>query len=427
MREETKNRIRDVIREAVRDGVTAGAEFLAVKDWEEPFFDVEGYANLEKAVPLRRDHIMRLFSMTKPVTSAAAMILFERGLLDFGEPVRELIPGFGADYTVEEGKKIPCQKEMTVLQLLNMTSGLTYGAGLDPANRATAEVLMECGKRRKEGRPVPTMEFARMLGHAPRLFEPDSFWNYSFSADVLGAVIESVSGMRFGDFLQKEIFGPLGMKDTGFYVPEEKQDRLADVYHSRLARGKAKNKGGAEGRGGAGPQPETGGSRTPDAAEVLEKMFPFRGDNLEVLYDMKTRPAFESGGAGLVSTIDDYMRFLRMILGGGCLDGTRILQERTVKYMLSGQLTPEQQKGLRRHFGLEGYTYSHLFRLMKDPGQCAGLTRPGEFGWDSWTGCFFAGYPEDGLGFIFMEQKAECGTIPPVRKIRNLLLLDPEV
>ncbi len=419
MRKATKERIRNIIGSAVRDGVTAGAMLLVVKKGEELFFDAQGYADAEREIPLRRDHIMRLFSMSKPVTAAAAMILFERGELDLGTPVKEIIPGFGDDYVIENGVKVKCGKEMSVLHLLNMTSGLTYGDGDTPCDRATAEILEEAERERKAGRPVSTLEFARRLGQAPRAFEPDSSWMYGFSADVLGAVIEVISGMRYGDFLEKEIFGPLGMKDSGFYVPAEKRERLAEVYHSRA--GAAPDEGAGPGHVGA----DSAGA--PRGADILRKMYHYKKDVLGIAMGAEVRPAFESGGAGLVSTVDDYMRFLRMLLNRGVLEGTRILSERTVKFLLSGDLTPDQQKVLRAYFGLEGFTYSHLLRQMRNPGQCAGMTRPGEFGWDSWTGCYAAGFPEDGLGFVFMEQKAECGTIPALRKIKNVLLLDPQV
>ncbi len=390
MKDCTRERIRELISEAIADGVTAGAAILIREQGEETFFDVQGRANIERNEALRRDHIHRLYSMTKPVTSAAAMILIERGLLDPGTPVKEVLPGYGEDYLLAGQKMVPSPVPVTVHHLLNMTSGLTYGGMENTAEIRTTQLMYECEKRMRAGDAVSTMEFASMVGKLPLAFEPDTSWQYGLSADVLGAVIEAVSGKRFGDFLESELFGPLGMKDTGFYVPPEKQSRLADVYQSA-------------GNG---------------------KMKPFRGDNLLLFYQRKERPDFESGGAGLVSTIDDYSRFAQMLLNGGELDGVRILRPRTVAYMTSGNLTPVQERAFHRRFGLYGFTYSHLMRQMRDSGSYTTPGRNGEYGWDSWTGCYAACFPEENMSMVFLEQKAECGTIPLVRKIRSVWLTE---
>ncbi len=391
MREETKKRIGEIIEEAIAAGVTAGVSVLFIENGEEVHFDVHGMADKENGIPLRRDHIHRIFSMTKPITATAAMILMERGVLDFGTPVHEILPGFeGNTLIAADGSRVPSPTEMTVLHLLNMTSGLSYG-GLDSeAEKATVRLLIDCSRKMRTPEEVGTVPFAIKLGQLPLCFEPDSNWQYSLSADVLGAVIETVSGKRFGDFLRDEIFAPLHMEDTGFFVPEEKQDRLAECYHSTNT----------------------------------TEMRHFTSDNLMIRYDMKGRPAFESGGAGLCSTIDDYARFAHMLLNRGELDGVRILKPATVDYFTSGDLTPAQQAGLRRRFGLGGFTYQHLMRQMREPGSYAGPTREREYGWDSWTGCYFACMPMDNALMVLMEQKAECGTIPMTRKIRNVWLTD---
>ena len=387
---ETKKRIGGILEEAIANKETAGALVMFLKDGQEEFFEAHGLANVEKNIPLRRDHIFRLFSMTKPITSAAVMILVDEGKLDLGQPVREVLPGFRGDRVIINGEKHVTPVPMTLQHLMNMTSGLTYGGEANETEQQTARFLAECEELVKEGKGLTTREFALRLSRIPLAFEPGRSWQYGLSADVLGAVVEEVSGLRYGDFLQEKIFGPLGMRDTGFYVPEDKQDRLADVYRSM-----------------------------PDGTLV-----PFTGDQLMVQYAMRDRPDFESGGAGLVSTIDDYARFAQMLLNGGELDGVRILRPRVVEYMTSGNLTPLQNEQLVKFFGLSGFTYQHLLRQMRDSGSYATLSRDGEYGWDSWTGCYFANIPSENRCMLLLEQKAECGTTQFARKIRNMWLAD---
>ena len=281
---------------------------------------------------------------------------------------------------------------MTVFHLLNMTSGLTYGSEMTASDRSVLGHIADCMERMYGQDPVSTMEFANGLGRIPLAFSPDSSWCYGLSADVLGAVVEQASGMRFGEFLEKNIFEPLGMKDTGFWVPPEKQERLAKSYEA-----------------------------------VEDGMIPYTGDYLAVSNAMKEPPAYEAGGAGLVSTIDDYGKFAQMLLNGGILDGTRILSEETVKYMTTGRLTADQQKALRDWSSLEGFTYSHLLRIMNHPEQAAGLARMGEYGWDGWLSCYFANFPQEQMSILLMQQKKDAGTISMTRKIRNVILSSGEV
>ena len=390
MRSEVKQRIGEIIEEAIRAGDTAGALVLFREGGEETFFDAHGYANVERGEKLRRDHIFRLFSMTKPVTAVAVMTLLEKGELDIGQPVCELIPGFAGDRLIENGVERKSPTVMTVNHLLNMTSGLTYGGLGSQSEKKITRFLLECDRKLHTDEAVTTVEFARRLSELPLSFEPGTSWQYGLSADVLGAVVECVTGMRYGDYLEEAVFKPLGMCDTGFFVPEEKQHRLADCYRST-------------GQG---------------------DMKPFTGDNLFVSYRMQGRPAFESGGAGLVSTIDDYSRFAQMLLNGGELDGRRILKKRTVEFLISGDLTPRQNQKLWDLFGLTGFTYSHLMRQMRGNGSYTGLTRGREYGWDSWTGCYFTNIPEENRCMLLLEQKAETGTTPMIRKIRNVWLAD---
>lgn len=388
MKETIKARLCELIDEAIADGTTAGMSMLVRRENEEVFYTNRGYQNLERKSKIGRDTIFRLYSMSKPVTAAGAMILMEQGKLDLAQPVEEILPGFKGLLAEENGVVRPAKKPLTSLHLLNMTSGLTYGEDDTKAGMMTGQYIEECEKRMFTEQAVTTEEFANHMGTIPLAFDPDSSWRYGLSADILGAVIEKVSGMRFGEFLAENIFEPLGMKDTGFWVPAEKRQRLADAYESA----------------GDG------------------NMVPYTGNNLLISYKMDTQPAFESGGAGLVSTIDDYARFAQMLLNGGSLNGVRVMSPRTVRFLTSGELLPDQQKAMDEWLGLEGYTYSHLMRRVRNTGRTSGLSLEGEYGWDGWLGCYFANFPEENMTILMMQQRKDSGTIPLTRKLRNVVL-----
>jgi len=203
----------------------------------------------------------------------------------------------------------------------------------------------------------------------------------------MGAVIEKVSGMPFGEFLKKEIFDPLGMNDTGFYVPAEKADRLAKVYE------------------------------TVPGSEMVE----YTGENLGIENPPFHKPAFESGGAGLISCIDDYAKFVTMLINGGEYNGKRILSENSVKFLTTGALTPEQQKDFNWD-GVQGFSYSHFLRIMNEPEKAVTISRKGEYGWDGWLGCYMANFPSDNMSILIMTQKKDSGTFGLTRKIRNIIL-----
>lgn len=388
MNETVKNTIRTLIDSAVQDGTTAGMSVLVRKNNEEIFYTARGYKNIEKREEIQRDTIFRLYSMSKPITAAAAMILMEQGRLDLAQPIAEILPGFENLMVEENGVFRAAKKPITPLYLLNMTSGLTYGEEDTKSGRMIGEYLQECEKKLFTDEAVTTEDFANHIGTIPLAFDPDSSWCYGLSADVMGALIEKISGMSFGEFLDKYIFQPLGMTDTGFWVPAEKRGRLADAYET-AAKG---------------------------------KMVPYTGNNLAISYKMESAPAFESGGAGLVSTIDDYARFAQMLLNGGSLNGTRIMSPETVQLLVTGELRTQQQEAMNQWVGLEGCTYTHFLRRVINPGQTSGLSVRNEYGWDGWLGCYFANFPEDNMTILMMQQKRDAGTIPLTRKLRNVIL-----
>ena len=194
--------------------------------------------------------------------------------------------------------------------------------------------------------------------------------------------------MSFAEFLKKEITDPLEMPDTGFFVPAQKQSRLSKVY-----------------------------ARTENGLTL------YTGDHLAILNAMDTLPAFQSGGAGLASTLKDYANFGTMLLNGGSFKGRQILEPEIVRYFTQGTLQPWQQESLSRGWGgLEGYSYGNLMRVMKDPSKAIMYTTLGEYGWDGWLGPYFSNHPGCNITFLAGIQLTDAGTTPTVRKLRNVVL-----
>lgn len=412
-----KEKLENVMAQAVEDCEIAGMNLLAEKDGEEICYCQAGMADRERGIPMERDTILRLYSQSKPITAAAAMILMERGALDLDQPVSDFLPAFAKQSYFAEQEGIgeaaaggskketkgredvsamevrPVMQPMRVYDLLRMTSGLVYPDETTAAGRQAAVVFEEMDRRLYTKDAMTTKEAADKLAECTLAFEPGSSWRYGTSADVLGAVIEAASGQRFGEFLEKELFGPLGMKDTAFWVPREKQSRLAETYETVTENGK-------------------------------KTLLRYEGNNLAVCNRMQNPPAFESGGAGLSSTLDDYMRFARMLLQEGTLNGARILKPATVRYMTGAELMEYQQSAFNHWIGLEGFSYGNLMRICKRPMQAGIFAAEGEYGWDGWLGTYFANFPKEKLTILMGIQKRDAGTFALTRKLRNLLVAE---
>ncbi len=380
--------LQETMDRSVEWGETAGSLLLVTKDGKEECFLKTGYADIENKKPLERNSLFRLYSMSKPVTAVAAMILLERGQIDLMDQLKYIFPSFNNMKVVENGVPSRAARDVNLFDTFNMTSGLSY-PGVDYAGMEVGKVFDAIinGLAEVPGGNVSTLDFADRMGRCPLLFQPGSHWAYGTGADIMGAVIEKVSGMSFGEFLRKEIFEPLGMKDTDFYAPESKKDRLANVYESV----------------GDG------------------KMIIYDGENLGIENPPVHKPAFESGGAGLISCIDDYQKFAQMLLNGGEFNGVRILSRDSVRYLTSGQLTPQQQKDYNWD-GLQGFSYSHFLRIMNEPEKAVSISRKGEYGWDGWLGCYVANIPSDNMSILIMTQKKDSGTFGLTRRIRNIVL-----
>lgn len=378
-----KERLDAMLQGMYDNGDYIGLSVLAAKKGEILYRRDFGFADKAQGIKQAPDTIFHLYSMTKPVTSAAVMKLWEDGELDLMDPVSKYLPGF-ADQKVRVNEGfVPPKREVTVQDLLNMTSGVVYPG--DPKTPELNQLFDEAMERAVGPEAFGTVEFANRLGQAPLMFQPGERWQYGASADVLGAVVEVVSGMRFGDYLKKKFFEPLGMKDTGFFIPKEKKQRLAVIY--RMAPGK----------------------------EVTE----YHGRHL-VIMDYEEEPAFQSGGAGLFSTMDDYLKFALMLSNEGVYDGKRCLTERTVKYMRTNQLTEEQRKCMEWHV-LSGYGYANLMRVLLSPQQAALVTDPGEYGWDGWTGTYMEVNPAEDAVIMLMTAQIDRDNYCNRRRIKNFI------
>ncbi len=344
----------------------------------------EGDADMERNARAAPDTIVRLYSMTKPVTAVAAMILCERGLLSERDPVSRFLPEY-ADARVLNGRggTEPVRRAMTVADLLNMTAGLVY-PGPDEAGAPVQAMFDELSGAVSRGEGWTARAVARRVARCPLAFQPGAEWRYGLEADVLGAVIEAASGRTLGAFFREELFEPLQMRDTGFFVPEEKRSRFAQLYRRE------------NGRLAVDPERHIG------LTKCLEP------------------PAFESGGAGLVSTFRDYARFGRMLAGYGQVDGVRVLQAETVRRFEKDQLTDAQRATLA-FAASDGYGYGHLMRVCADPAKTTARAESGEFGWDGWTGVYMAANARKNLFFLYLTQVSEGIDASLTDALRNLV------
>ena len=380
------------IRAAVEKGINAsclaGACVGVYRKGVPLYEEAIGKADREKSLPMKKDTLFRMFSMTKPVTATAVMQLWEHGRLNLDNPLCWYFPEF-RDMQVADGDKlVPAKRKITIRDLLNMTSGIPYPDCWNASQKEMALFYDEINERLGTDHPVSTEEFCRRAGSVPLMFQPGEKWAYGASADILGGVIEKIADMPFDEYLKKNIFEPLGMTDTDFYVPEEKRHRFAQLYTW---------------------DNENGGIRTePD---------PHLGMN-----DYLTKPAFISGGAGLVSTLSDYGAFANVLANGGWHPalGVRLMGERTWKYMKTAQLTPEQRATVEWE-SLIGHSYGNLMRVLEDPNAFCTNAPAGEFGWDGWTGTYMTVCPEHELAIVYLIQNCGAGVSDVIRKIRTIV------
>ncbi len=356
---ERLDRIRAVFHRDVERRLIPGGVMLIARGGRTGLAETFGYRDRETGAVMAPDAIFRIASMTKPLTSVAAMMLAEQGDLQLSAPVADYLPEFAEPAVGVERK--PARRVMTVQDLLRHTSGLTYAAFGD------SPVQMVWRDADLTSEAQTSAELVAKLGRLPLMFEPGTTWEYSMSTDVLGRVVEVVSGQGLSEFFAARITGPLGMTDTAFEALGEKAKRLAE------------------------PQTDTSGVRPP-------------------MRNVTHPHSWASGGGGLVSTAGDYLRFCQMLLNGGEFAGTRLLSPKTIRHMASDHLPPGVGYGetARPRFGAlapvpeMGYGFGLGFAVRTHPGRSPVPGSVGEFFWGGVTGTYFWIDPQEQLIAILM-------------------------
>jgi CubicO group peptidase (beta-lactamase class C family) len=347
----------------------AGCALLVNQNGKTIYEHYEGYSDIEAQKHIQPDSIYRIFSMSKLITCTAALMLYERGLYLLNDPLYVYLPEFRSSTVYRRYSNgmlytSPAVSPIRVKDLFTMSSGLSYN-GDDTETARDIEKVLQILRKKENGFDV--QDFSKAVAEVPLAFDPGTHYLYGMSHDVLGAFIEVVSGIKFSDFLRKEIFEPLGMVDTSFQLPDEKKERLCNLYDRDDKGRMTLNTGKDE-------------DFVPDAT-------------------------FESGGAGLLSTIQDYTKFARMLAIGGSLNGVRILSPNTVRLMTTNHLSSLQLEEFEQIFSAFcGYGYGLGVRVMIDPpaGGCNGNL--GEFGWSGALGTWVLIDPSIQLTAVYMQQ-----------------------
>ena len=381
---ERLERIGSTVQRSIDDKRIAGAVTLVVRRGHVAWFKAQGMADREAGKPMHTDTMFRICSMTKPITSLAVMMLYEEGHFLLGDPISKYLPEFKNPKVLVkpvsgDPYSIPATREITIRDLLRHTSGLTYDSNAD-LGRLYKNANVGTGLLPYDG----TIEDnVKRLAGVPLLFNPGDRWEYSLGVDVLGRLVEVVSGKPLDEFFRTRIFEPLGMKDTYFYPPDDKLERLAAAYTYYAGKGL---------------------NRFPDAP-IVEGTSSYSAD-----YPYHAPKKLFSGGAGLVSTAADYARFCQMMLDGGKWGNTRLVSRKSVELMSQDQLGRiSADRGFGLGFGVEG---------VKTP--LSEIGSPGEYNWGGFFYTAFSIDPKEQMIVIFMGQLHPTGDLTLDRQVHEL-------
>ncbi|MDR2483798.1 MAG: beta-lactamase family protein [Treponema sp.] len=367
----------DYFQRIVDSGQAAGAGGLIFRHGVQAYRESFGMQDLENSIPMKNDSIYRIYSMTKTFTIVAAMTLYERGLFKLHDPIGTYIPSFTAMQVVRQVpggavELVPTKQPITFHHLFTMTSGIPYPGKDGYSARIFGETQAAVAADAAKGKRWTTAQIVDAAARVPLCFHPGEYWMYGFSHDVLGRLIEILSMKRLGQYMEETIFAPLGLTDTRFYVPAEKRSRLTKPY-----------------------------SLTETGLREVSGLMCDPGSE-------RSSPAFESGGGGLASTLDDVGRYGRMLLNSGKLDGVRILSRKTIDLIRQNHVPPAYMQ----KFGfpsITGYGYGLGVRTMLDTNR-AGLNGSlGEWAWDGMLGTWYCIDPAEDMVAVFLIQRSPGG------------------
>ena len=377
-------RIKGWMNQHVSEGRLAGLSVQISRHGKIAFSEQAGYRDAEARLPVTPDTIWRIYSMTKPVTSLAALMLYEEGAFQLDQPLADFLPEF-AKATVWMGvghplsATVPARRAITIHDLLTHQGGIVYGdTDGNELERALSSSGLDLGKRF-----ASMAEAVECLAGFPLAFQPGSRWFYGLSTDILGRLIEVLSGQSLGDFMQERIFGPLGMLDTGFSVPEDQAARLATLYDCT----------------------PTGFVRSPIQDNCIAPV------------------TLESGGGGLVSTMEDYQRFATMLLQRGAFDSGHLLGRKTFDLMVSNHMGGDLASRGQSHFSettFEGIGFGLGVSVMLDPARAKIVGSAGEFAWGGMASTAFWVDPVEEMTVILMTQLVPSSAYTLRRQLRVL-------
>ena len=386
---ERLERIASAIEKSIDDGRVAGGVTLVARQGKIAYFKAVGMADREARKPMRTDSIFRICSMTKPITSVAVMMLYEEGRFMLDQPVSDFIPEFKdmkvldppypQDKTSPPGALVDAKRPITIRHLLTHTSGLTYGGAR--LGKVYRDAGIGTGLLQQEG---TIGDGVKKLAAQPLLFQPGDAWEYSLADDVLGYLVERVSGMPLDKFFGERIFKPLGMNDTYFFLPDDKVPRLATAYTYYPEKGL---------------QPILDKQVVKEGEGTYSADYPYRGPH-----------TYFSGGGGLCSTAEDYYRFCQMMLNNGELNGTRLLSRKAVELIRQNHVQGK----------LEEMGYGLGFGVTSEPRFLRELGSVGSYYWGGFYYTSFVIDPKEDLIAIFMGQLHPTGGLNLDRKVIGL-------
>ncbi len=380
-------RIAEVFKADVAKGRFAGAVVLVARDGKVAYFEAIGQSDPATGTAMRKDAIFRIASMTKPIVTVGVMMLVEEGRLQLTDPISKYLPQLaqrqvGVEKPDASGKTVlvlePARREITVHDLLRHTSGFTYSF----LGKSMVKDLYKEAFAGVDSSGMNNAEFVERLAKLPLAYQPGTTWEYGQATDVLGRLVEVISGQNLGEFVTERILKPLKMRDTGFYVPADKLARLA--------------------------QP----GKDPASGQVPRVM------------DATKPPKWESGGGGMVSTAADYVRFSQMLLNGGELEGVRILGRKTVELMTANHLdaTVNVSPGAPLNLLGPGYGFGLGFAVRREQGISSLPGSVGEYRWNGIYGTYFWVDPRERLiGIVLVQQP---GQTPYLMQVSKVLILE---